>query len=890
MVTQDGLESMKHLQRDAGTNGNSIFRARLLGVVVMCCLLFGGAVGLPAQNSASSPSWLRPVAGFPLSDDPITLRQHAEAEKPFTVAGECGAMMGQQNGSFESWIFPVKLFSHMTIEAHVDGYDVPIDVNRDAAEIEVSPDHTTITYAHIAFTLKEILFAPQCEKQDGTGVMALFQVEAIRPLTLTFSFTPEVKPMWPAPISGSVDPEWVKLNDHSGEAINDTTLPGGKSAEYPAGWYMLHTDFDTLAGAIAMPGSEPGILAPYQEKPEIYPLQFVLRIDPRRDAGKYFPLLMAVGTTKESATEQALAEKLKSLNENAAMLYHQNADYYAHFFDTRTTAETPDSAFDRDLKWAAISINQVRVRHGSELGLVAGFYSSGSSARPGFGWFFGRDTLFTTWGINSYGDYKLTREALTFLIKRQRDDGKMPHEYSQTAEQVDWANLPYEYAAADGTPLFLMAMEDYVKASGDTAFLKENWAAVSKAWQFESTHDSDGDGIYDNAQGTGWVESWPQGMPHQEIYLASLDQQASNAMADLCTLTEHTDVANAAQQRSSAIAAKILSEYTQPDGMYAFSHNADGSADKTASIYPAIAWWGDASALSELPKSDAMFSRWASHEFSTDWGTRDVGEHEAVYDPISYHQGSVWPLFTGWASLAEYRSGRDLAGYQHLMQNTNLTTEQDLGAVTELLSGAYYDPFGRSTSHQMWSSAMVLTPAIRGLFGVSVDAIHGLVTVDPHLPAQWPGATLHHLQVGSESVDLRYERSGAMMIVKLLQAAGSPRLKLASTAEGERNSGAGEIQIPLPAVEVGVASDAENTLPLPGSPTTGLKVLREIYSRTSLMLVLEAPAGSTQQMTLRRNAARLRVSAENAMLAEDRLKVNFPAGEGYQQRTVTLHW
>ncbi len=859
---------------------------RIVAAVVAGIVGFAGAAH--AQTSEGN-EWLRPVSKFALADDPMTLRRHVESEKPFTVAGECGAMMGQQNGSFESWIFPVKLFSHLTIEAHVDGYDVPIDVNRDAAEIEVAPDHTTITYSHIAFTLKEILFATQCSQQDGTGVVAMFQVEAIRPLSLTFSFTPEMKPMWPAPISGNVDAEWVKLEQGANATLNDSTRPGGVSASYPAGWDMLHTDLPNLAGALAIPGAEPGILAPYQEKPQTYPLQFVLRIDPKRDAGKYFPLLMAVGTTKESSEKQALADRLKQLSAGLASLYQQNAKYYSHFFDTRTTAETPDAAFDRDLRWAAVSIDQVRVRHGSEVGMVAGFYSSGSSARPGFGWFFGRDTLFTTWGINSYGDYNLTREALTFLIKRQREDGKMPHEYSQTAELVDWAHLPYEYAAADATPLFLMAMEDYVAASGDVAFLRANWGAVEKAWNFETTHDSDGDGIYDNSQGTGWVESWPQGMPHQEIYLASLDQQASTAMSRLSSLGGHTDTAQSAQQRAAAVQQKILAEYTQPDGMYAFSHNPDGSADKTASIYPAVAWWGDSTAQSALPKPEVMFTQWASHDFSTDWGTRDVSDQSSVYDPISYHQGSVWPLFTGWASLAEYRTGRDLAGYAHLMQNTNLTTEQDLGAVTELLSGAYYDPFGRSTSHQMWSSAMVLVPAIRGLFGVSVDALHGVVTVDPHLPAQWPSATLHHVQVGAASVDLRYERRGEEMRISLVQPAGG-KVKIASDAAGSKLTGASEVRIPLPPFEVGWEAGADSMLPLPGSPTEGLKVLTEQHSAGSLVLSLEAKAGTRQTLMVRRNDAKAQLSVDNATLDNDRLTVDFPAGNGYQQKTVTLHW
>ena len=101
------------------------------------------------------------------------------------------------------------------------------------------------------------------------------------------------------------------------------------------------------------------------------------------------------------------------------------------------------------------------------------------------------------------------------------------------------------------------------------------------------------------------------------------------------------------------------------------------------------------------------------------------------------------------------------------MQNTNLTTEQDLGSVTELLSGAFYDPFGRSTSHQMWSSAMVLTPALRGLFGVSIDAFKSTVTVDPHLPAQWGSAQLHHVQVGKHDVGLSYAKQGQELVVSL---------------------------------------------------------------------------------------------------------------------------
>ena len=159
-----------------------------------------------------------------------------------------------------------------------------------------------------------------------------------------------------------------------------------------------------------------------------------------------------------------------------------------------------------------------------------------------------------------------------------------------------------------------------------------------------------------------------------------------------------------------------------------------------------------------LSNSDKMMERWASREFSTDWGVRDVSREEAVYDPMSYHQGSVWPLYTGWMALAEYRARRPFAGYAHLMQNAGMTFTQDLGAVTELLSGEFFQPFGRSSSHQLWSSAMVLTPALRGLFGIDIDATKNVLRVSPQLPATWDHATLHNVAVERHSTRFAFAR------------------------------------------------------------------------------------------------------------------------------------
>src|SRR5262249_48589599 len=177
-----------------------------------------------------------------------------------------------------------------------------------------------------------------------------------------------------------------------------------------------------------------------------------------------------------------------------------------------------------------------------------------------------------------------------------------------------------------------------------------------------------------------------------------------------------------------------------------------------------------------------------------------------LYDPISYHQGSVWPLFTGWISLAEYRAGRPLAGYQHLMQNAGLTWTQDLGAVTELLSGEFFQPLGRSSAHQIWSSAMVLTPALRGLFGVSWNAASHTLMIAPHLPASGEKARLHNVPLGDARYDLEFPRQSGHMVVRALSEA--PQNLCLAAETGGRCSGAPstspELVVPVPPVEIGV--------------------------------------------------------------------------------------
>ena len=879
--------------------------------------LFVSALALVLALPAARAQQFHSLSAFPLNaptkDDALMIRRSVRAREPFTVAGERGMLVGREAGSFEAWILPIKLISHMAITAQIEGYPVPIDVNEQAASIQVHPDHTVLTYAHIGFTLRQIMFSPSeplnndAAQQPATGPVVLFQVDARHPVDLTFRFTPEMLWMWPKRNSGVPAPEWVET---------ETGAAADANADAD-GYYMLHLDYPDLAGAVTIPGAQPGVMAPYQERPQVHPLELHLHYDPKRDGDRYFPLLMAVGATPQTATNAALGRTLAELNARIPALYADEQASYKTLLADAPRIETPDATLNQAFRWAEVSIEQLKA-HGydaipgpGETALVAGYYESGDSARPGFGWFFGRDALYTLYAADAMGDFALTREELEFLAHRQRADGKIMHEYSQTAYDPDvhWRSFPYMYAAADATPLFLLAVRDYLRTSGDVAWVQAHRAVIEKAWAFETapTSDTDHDGIYDNSQGTGWVESWPGGMPHQEVYLALLDEEASVAYRDLETALKNPASAAQAATRASTIHATIEREYADAEkGCYAFSHGMDGKPDRTRTVYPAIAWWDETSdAAQPLAHAQSCLQQFAAHTLATDWGLRDVASDEPIFNGMSYHQGSVWPLFTGWASMAEYRGGQPLVGEQLLMQNVHLTWASDLGAVTELLSGDTYVPFVRSTSHQLWSSAMVAESLMRGMLGVTPDAEHFALTVDPHLPADWPRATVENLHLGARTVRVTFERhADGLQVTATAQdgardgAAPALRSDLAGAHALRGDAHASSLLIPLPAVEL---VNPIFDLPEAGARSATPRVLAADYAGASLELTLQAPAGTQADYALvvspkTHPAIATQSGGGDAKIesAEDgslRLHTEFAqAATGWQTMHITLHW
>jgi hypothetical protein len=175
-------------------------------------------------------------------------------------------------------------------------------------------------------------------------------------------------------------------------------------------------------------------------------------------------------------------------------------------------------------------------------------------------------------------------------------------------------------------------------------------------------------------------------------------------------------------------------------------------------------WFG----LTDPDHSLDMIRRLSEEEHAADWGMRILSTRSPTYSPEGYHYGSVWPLFTGWASVGEYRYHAATPAYANLRANAWLTLDGAGGNPTEVLSGMSYSPLSTASPHQIWSAAMVVSPLLRGLLGLEVDMTKPQVTFAPHLPYDWPSAAVTGVPFGSGKVNLSMKRDEQTTEFKIL--------------------------------------------------------------------------------------------------------------------------
>lgn len=699
------------------------------------------------------------VPRFAPAESGLKLERSARIGAFFDVLGRKSAVFGYENRPFEVWAYPLKLVSDFELAFRIADYPGTFAGTDLVTSVEVRPEATILTYTHAAFTVRQILFAPV----DEMGVVMLLDVDSVRPLTITASFRPDLRLMWPAGLmTGNIF--WDDAGDY----------------------YGIVEESRRFAAVVGAPGARDVSVMPYQEEPRDVPNRFVLDVSPETAREYLLPVVVAGSVDGFEAARATYDRILGSVE----ALYDANVRYYRDFLARTTAVHTPDERLDEAFAWAKIGTDKgLATNPDLGTGFVAGFRTAGNSERPGFAWFFGRDALWTTFALLAYGDFDAARTALDFLEKFQREDGKIPHEVSQSAALLDWFDdYPYPWASADATPLFIIAHAEHYRATGDLDYLRANWEALKKAFAFTAATDTDGNDLIENTGfGHGWVEGGALYPAHEEIYMQGLWVAAAQGMAEMAVALG--DARQAAEGRAAAFRTRQALEkvyWLEDVGRYAFSSRTPGRADPEHTepfadentVLPAVPmWWG----VLDDERAQATIDHLGAGALATDWGTRILSDRSERYDPLSYHYGSVWPLFTGWAAMGAYRYGRPHVGYQALMANALLTHQDALGYVTELLSGDFNTAFGRSSHHQVWSEAMIVTPAVRGLFGVEVRDAGRTLRFAPQPPADWDHFELTNVKAGDATYTLRMTRDvgRTRLVVERTAGTGVATLELA---------------------------------------------------------------------------------------------------------------
>jgi glycogen debranching enzyme len=804
------------------------------------------------------------------------------------AVGKRAGLFGNESGRVEAWVYPVKILRDLRLTVLTEGREIPAETL--VRTVIAHPESTTLVYTGDTFSIRETFFVPV----DQPGAVIEIQLETEQPLEVRASFIRDFQLEWPASMGGTYIGWSSELHgfvfgeDHQKFA----GLAGSPTAVEP------QLEYETNYGGTHTSSMKLGVTS----------------------KGRDTKIIVISG----SVNGRTEAEKTyRLLTSDYQRLWKESSDLYQQYLQRTTSVELPDAELQRAYDWSRVSLIQGLVSNPTMGdGLIAGYRASGESYRPGFAWFFGRDSLWCGLALNSEGDFATTKTALDFIAKFQREDGKIPHEIAQGASFVDWfKGYPYAYASADATPLYIAALDDYVTSSGDLAFAKANWEHVAKAYEFlRSTYDANG--FPKNfGVGHGWIEGGPMLPIESEFYHSGLAVAAIRALAHLSQLTGKEAEAKSLTLEFEKEQKQLNEAFWSPEKkFFAFAVDRENKrVDEPTVLTTVPMWFG----LTDEAKSQQTIAELAKHEHETDWGMRIISNHAPKYSGGGYHYGSVWPLFTGWASVAEYRYHRPQPAYDNLRANALLALDGSPGHVTEVLSGDYYQPLSTSSPHQIWSAAMVISPMLRGMFGLQFDARTHTLTFAPHVPADWNEFAIRHVAAGSDSVNLHFsrttdsltitaERDGGADLTMDFRPALSPRAEVFGVkfngrrvafrlephdgdqhviVETNLTSGANTLKILL---HKDFAFTYRAHLPGLGSASQGLRIVAETWSasRDALTLQTEGLPGRTYTLAVWDKEQIKSIDGAKVM-ANGSIEETFPdAGQSTesQSQTITIHF
>lgn len=875
---------------DSGRPKHRSFRPLLRAVLHV-------ALALTAWSSCSFAQQAPALPGTPRFDIPASGLEWRQPPQPlqfFDATGHRAGVFGRQTGQFEAWVYPVKVLHGFRLEFRQDGMIEPVRGETLLQEVIVRPESTTLVYVHPRFTVREIIWVPL----DEPGIVVTFDVDSEKPLIITAKFVPDFKPMWPAGMGGQHS-FWIE-EDKAFGLSDGTYKPTAVIGSSAVGGFTDFTNHQLIGGEMVLQ----------------------LRVTPEQARTMLIPLVISLSME----SEQKAREIYRSILSRVRELYEARVKYHKEFLARTMGLETPDAELNRAFVWAKVAIDAGWECHATYgCGLVAGYGPSGDGERPGFAWWFGGDALMATWAMEDYGDLPGALQALRFLKARQRADGKMMHEMTQSVDLIDWfGKYGFAYYHADTTPMYLYSIAQYWERTGDKKFLEEFWPSAKKAYEYCLSTVDPADGLMDNTKaGLAAVEVGPlRGKVTKDIYLEGFWLAGLAGMREMAEAMADSDLSHTTYEQREKARESLRAHWWNPEGKYfAFGLSADGKRADMVGNWPSVAV--ALGAGRDAGQLAAEAGRLASPELSSDWGTRWLSARDPLYDPVSYNNGTVWPFMNAFVIHALERGGAAAQAFSTLRNVAALTGIQSPGHMPEHMNGDRLIPGERSVPHQLFSSVGVLLPIVNDVLGLqAIRADH--VRFGPRLPADWPsirfsnysflggnlsGDVSQHLNAlamtfkwtGSQplSVELNPALPAGARIRRVL-VDGKPLRVEPPVQVGDASYLLFHVTVREQAAviiehEDGIAFVPPATSVKAGERSSSLKIIsiENVVAKTprEMTLTLAGLGGRTYLLDLVTSAPRLTAEGAKVGWRESgyRLEVSFE-GTGYVTRTIKLHY
>ncbi len=662
--------------------------------------------GVRLDTGVALPPYLEPIA---VGGERACLMLERDATNmPFTLAGSRAALIGdEQVGLEEVWFHPFRAVRQWSVEP-APGSAARAEATVGPTRVRVGPGIVSRRY-HIA----EMAIEVRTVVAHDSPAILVELVPADPSLSVKWTMESDMRLMWPYPahttgrLRYAVEGGAVGLASENGEWL-------GVRIE-PAPSVLLVDDVSDADRSRVRISAELELTSPTR----------ILLVGATRDENP-------PGRIERATFRSSLEHDGSERGDGLALV-------------------CGDVELEEAIRWATWRLAGYRVVvPGLGTSLVAGYGGSRRTSfgdgRPGYAWFFGRDACWTGLASLAAGQFETAREVLDFMARHQDITGKILHECTTSGV--------VHYDAADSTPLFLLLAARYFAWTGDVATLGRLWPAILRAHAFCLTTDTDGDGLIENTGvGHGWVEFGRLGGHHVSLYLAGVWVAALDELETVARRLGQGAFADRLAYESGAARASLeLSLFDPVEARYANGRRHDGALDMAETIMTAVPL---ALGAVRVERCSAWLDRVASEDFTAPWGVRLVSRSDPEYRPDGYHSGAVWPLYTGWVSLAEYRAGRYESAYRHWAQTARLYHQHALGSWPEVVHGEEPRSVG-VTPDQAWSTAMAVLPLVEGLLGVKPDAGAGRVEVRPELPVDWASGEVRRLRVGASWLSISW--------------------------------------------------------------------------------------------------------------------------------------